>query len=58
MPEAFDNCVEGGGRVRTISGPNKRFGLGKDQFTRVCFNGKGMHRGEKKTNQTKKALRR
>ncbi|KKM60745.1 hypothetical protein LCGC14_1538750 [marine sediment metagenome] len=58
MPKAFEDCVEGGGRVRTISGPDKRFDLGKDQFIRICFDSKGSHEGEKKTNQTKKALRR
>lgn len=49
MPEAFDRCVKFGGRVRTISGPNKRVGLGKSQFMRVCFDSNGMHRGEVKT---------
>ncbi len=37
MPKEFENCVAGGGRVRTMSGPNKKFGLSKGQFRRICF---------------------
>lgn len=51
MPKAFDDCVKGGGRVRTISGPNKKFGLGKNEYVKVCFNKSGMHRGYKHTNE-------
>ena len=30
MPEAFDNCVKNGGRVRTKS-------LGKGKYMHICF---------------------
>lgn len=54
MPKDFEDCVKGGGRVRTISGPNKRFGLAAGEFVHVCFNKSGMHRGEKKTSKHKR----
>ena len=57
MPKGFDECVEGGGRVRTISGPNKKMGLGKDQYCRVCYDDKGTHRGHTKTKERAKAVR-
>ena len=41
MPKAFDNCVENGGRVRTVRGPNAKYKLRKGQFRRICIlNGK------------------
>ena len=50
MPSGFDRCEKMGGRVRTISGPNKRFGLKAGQYIHVCFDKKGnMHRGYEKT---------
>ena len=63
MPKAFDACVKGGGRVRTVtpkSSLGKRFGLDGDKFTRVCFpkGGGEMVRGETKTNQKMKAFER
>ena len=59
MPEAFDRCVKGGGRVRTVSGPNKSMGLQAGQFTKICFprgGGKPV-RGETKRKATEKDLR-
>ena len=58
MPAAFNKCVKGGGRVRTITGPNKRFGLKGDEFVRICFprGGGASVRGEKKVRVTKKAM--
>ena len=58
MPESFTRCVSSGGRVRTISGPRKQFGLSSGQFMRVCFKDGKMFRGEKKVNQKKKELER
>lgn len=55
MPEAFDKCVKGGGRVRTISGSSakgKQMGLGKNEYRHVCFNKSGSHLGYVKTNKT------
>lgn len=49
MPEGFTNCVKNGGRVRTVTGPNKQIGLKKGQYCHVCFDKKGAHRGHTKT---------
>lgn len=56
MPAGFDACRKGGGRIRTMSGPNKKFGLGAGQFMRVCFNDSGMHRGEVRTKQRQREV--
>jgi hypothetical protein len=53
MPKEFLSCVSQGGRVRRISGPNKRFGLSKDQYINICFRGNKMHRGHVKTKKNK-----
>jgi hypothetical protein len=47
MPKGFTDCVSGGGRVRTITGPNKTYGLKAGQYCHVCFDKSGMHKGEK-----------
>ena len=49
MPQAFDNCVASGGRVRTISLP-------KGKYMHICYpkgGGSPIH-GEVKISQTKK----
>lgn len=46
MPKDFERCVKAGGRVRRISGPNKHFGLGPDEYLNVCFLNGEMFRGE------------
>ncbi len=50
-PAGFDKCVKNGGRVKTISGPDKKFGLSAGQYVHVCFpkGGGDMERGEVKT---------
>lgn len=48
MPAAFDKAVKAGGRVRTITGPNKQFGLGEGEYMHVVFKDGQMHRGEVK----------
>jgi hypothetical protein len=48
MPAAFDKAVKGGGKVRTISGPNKQFGLKAGEYIHVVFHGGKMERGEVK----------
>lgn len=55
MPAAFDKCVKEGGRVRTVSGPSKRFGLTKGQYIHFCFKDGKAYRGEVKT--TKKGTK-
>ena len=49
MPEDFERCVRNKGRVRTISGPNEKFGLKEGEYTRVCWVKGEMFRGETKT---------
>jgi hypothetical protein len=41
MPKEFDDCVKGGGRVRTVK-PNA------DSYLHVCNDGSGSHSGEVK----------
>ena len=53
MPEAFDKCRRQGGRIRTISGPNKMFGLGKGQYKHICFKDGHSYPGETKTKEGK-----
>jgi len=48
MPAGFNKCVRTGGRVRRISGPNKKFGLKKGEYVNVCFKDGVMYRGHKK----------
>ena len=47
MPRAFENCIKKGGRVKRISGPNKKFGLKAGEYINVCFLNDKMYRGEK-----------
>lgn len=48
MPKGFDSCVKRGGRVRTVSGPNKGHGLAKGEYVRYCFTNGKSYRGETK----------
>lgn len=55
MPKEFDDCQRAGGRIRTISGPNKEHGLKQGQYVHICFKPKGGSvRGEVKSKQDKK----
>ena len=47
MPKAFNNCVKRGGRVRTVSGPNKKYGLKAGEYIKFCFIGGKSYRGHK-----------
>ena len=47
MPEAFENCVKGGGRVRT-----KRLSNGR--YIHICFKNGKSYAGEVKTAQKNK----
>lgn len=47
MPAAFDAAVKAGGKVRTVTGPDKKFGLEKGQYLHIVFTKGGkMIRGE------------
>ena len=55
MPEAFEACREAGGKIRTISGPSKRYGLKANQYVRVCVTAAGkVIRGETHTKKNPK----
>jgi len=47
MPENFNKCKQNGGKIRTISGPSKQFGLEKNEYMHVCFLNNEMFRGHK-----------
>ena len=54
MPADFLNCVKRGGKVRTITGPNKAHGLKAGEYVHYCIlNGK-TYRGEVKKSKNKK----
>ena len=53
MPEGFDRCRSQGGKMRTVSGPNKLMGLGKNQYVHICIINNKVHRGEVKTKESK-----
>lgn len=46
MPEGFDKCRRNGGRIVTVSGPDKHWGLGKDEYMAVCWLNNEPFRGE------------
>lgn len=51
MPLAFENCRRNGGKLRTVSGPNKQFGLKEGQYIHICILDNKVFRGEVKTKQ-------
>ena len=54
MPKAFENCIENGGRIRTVSGPDKEHGLKKGEYVHYCYIGGKSYRGEVKKSEKKK----
>lgn len=58
MPESFDRCVENGGRVRTISGPNKKYGLKKGEYRKICFIDNSAFMGHKTKKKSEKGKKR
>lgn len=53
MPKPFDDCVKNGGKVRTISGKSRKFGLKEDEYIHICFLNGQMFLGEKKQKNAK-----
>lgn len=47
MPKKFDDCVKGGGEVRTLR-------LSGRKYRRVCWDSDGQHLGHIKTRKKKK----
>lgn len=48
-PAGFNSCVESGGKVRTITGPNKEHGLKECEYVKYCYLDNKSYRGEVKT---------
>ncbi len=48
MPEDFERCVNKGGRVRRVSGPDKEHGLQQGEYVNYCYDSQGSHRGHVK----------
>jgi len=36
MPAGYNKCREDGGKIRTVSGPNKEHGLKKGEYVTYC----------------------
>lgn len=45
MPKEFEDCISKGGKVRTISGPNKLYNIGKGEYIKICVHGNKVYRG-------------
>jgi hypothetical protein len=56
MPADFDRCVRQGGKVRTVSGPDKEHGLAEGEYVRYCFSGGKSYRGEVRKKKKSNAL--
>lgn len=46
MSKEFENCIKNGGRVRTVVGANKDYGLEENEYVKLCFLGGKSYRGE------------
>lgn len=58
MPHSFDECVKGGGKVRTVSGPSKEHGLKAGEYVHFCSKGGKSYRGYVKKNKKLAAIER
>jgi len=56
MPKEFIECVDSGGKVRTVSGPNKEHGLGKGEYVKYCYKDDKSYRGEIKIKKAKLSI--
>ena len=53
MPADFERCAKEGGRVRTVSGPNKQHGLKAGQYRKYCFKDGKSYAGHTETKEKK-----
>ena len=54
MPADFIWCTkQRGSRTRTLSGPNKKFGLKKGEYIHICYFKEKSYVGEKKKKEPK-----
>lgn len=51
--KAFLSCVDEGGEVRTVSGPDEEHGLDEDEYVHYCFIDGKSYRGEVKKKKDK-----
>lgn len=51
MPAGFDKCKSNGGAIRTVSGPDKKYGLQKGEYVHVCILKGEFHRGDVKVKE-------
>lgn len=56
MPASFEACRKRGGKVRTVSGPDKRLKLAEEEYMPVCMLEGKVFPGYKKTNHLSKAM--
>lgn len=50
MPESFERCRKAGGKVRTVSGPQKKLGLSDGEYLPICIKDGKTFPGYKKKN--------
>jgi len=48
MPAAFEKCKKNGGKIRTVSGPSKKWELKKNEYVHVCILDDKTYRGHTK----------
>lgn len=53
MPAAFDNCRVRGGRIVTVAGPSKKYGLKAGEYMHICILKGEFNRGEVKQKEKK-----
>ena len=46
MPADFEKCQKSGGRIRTVSGPNKQFQVPEGHYRHICWLNNEPHWGE------------
>lgn len=50
MPESFERCRKAGGKIRNVSGPQKKLGLAAGEYLPVCIKNGKTFPGYKKKN--------
>lgn len=48
MPAGFDRCRAAKGRIVTVTGPSKRYGLKTGEYKHICIKSGEFHQGEVK----------
>ena len=53
MPAAFDKCRAAGGRIVTVTGPDKKYGVKAGEYVHVCILKGQFFRGKTKQKKGK-----